>query len=42
MAKVVGVFKDNMIETERLRAEQEAERVAAEAAKRAALVNMAA
>ena len=26
MAKVVGVFKDNMIVTERLRAEQEAER----------------
>ena len=42
MAKVVGCSRDSMIETERLRAEQEAERVAAEAAKRAAMVNMAA
>ncbi len=41
MAKAVRVFKDGMIETEHLRAAQEAERLEAEAVKRAALVSMA-
>ena len=41
MAQAVQVFKDNMIETERLRAEQEAAKKRAEAERRQALLNMA-
>ncbi len=42
MARAVGVFRDNGLETLRLRQQQEEERVAAEAAKLAALEGMAA
>ncbi len=41
MAQAVQVFKDNMIETERLRAEQEEAKRRAEAERRQALLNMA-
>ncbi len=42
MARAVLVFKEHMIRANRLAAEQEAERSSAEAAKRTALINMAA
>lgn len=41
MAKAVQVFKDNMVETDRLRTDQEAERARSEETKRVALVSMA-
>jgi methyl-accepting chemotaxis protein len=41
MAKAVGVFKDNMIEAERLRADQEAQKQRAEAEKRATMNKLA-
>ena len=41
MADAVQIFRDNMAETERLRAEQEQERSRAEVEKRTALVDMA-
>jgi methyl-accepting chemotaxis protein len=41
MASAVEVFKNNMVETDRLRAEQEEAKIRAEAAKRAELAQMA-